>query len=74
MKRILAVMLFAALVGCTSRTEFGPCIGAFDDRDPMLTYKVSILNTVLAILFVETVIVPVWAVVDGALCPIGKKS
>lgn len=74
MKKTMAILfLAAALSGCTSSTEFGKCIGAFDDKDPKLTYKVSILNTVLAIIFVETIIVPVWVVVDEALCPVARK-
>lgn len=74
MRKLAAAVFLVLLVGCTSSTEHGPCIGAFDDRDPKLTYKVSVLNVFLAIIFVETIIVPIWVVVDETLCPIGRKS
>lgn len=73
MKKIAVIIMISLLAGCTSTTEFGSCIGAFDEKNPKLTYKVSIWNTVLAIIFVETIIVPVWVVVDEALCPVAKK-
>lgn len=74
MKRTIAILLLTAfLAGCTSSTEHGKCIGAFDDKDPKLTYKLSIWNTFLAIIFSETIIVPIWVVVDEALCPVAKK-
>lgn len=73
MRRLLFAFLLL-ISGCTTSTEYGPCIGAFDDRNPKLEYKVSILNTFLAILFIETIIVPIWVIVDETLCPVGKKS
>jgi hypothetical protein len=74
MRKLATAMFLMLLVGCTSATEYGSCIGAFDDRDPKLTYKVSIWNAFLAIIFVETIIVPIWVVVDETLCPVGRKS
>jgi hypothetical protein len=68
------VALFLLLAGCTSHTEFGPCIGAFDDRDPKLAYKVSVWNAFLGIIFIETIIVPIWIIVDETLCPIALKG
>lgn len=44
MKKLFAVFalcLALTATGCTSRTEFGPCIGAFDEKSPGLIYKVS---------------------------------
>ena len=73
MRKIIAVVVMALLIGCTSNTEFGPCIGAFDDRDQKLIYKVSVWNTFVAIIFIETIIVPVWVVVEEAQCPIARK-
>jgi hypothetical protein len=74
MKRIvLAVMLAAVLAGCTSRTEFGPCVGIGDDKDPKLTYKLSAWNLALAIVFIGVVIPPILVAVDETFCPVGKK-
>jgi hypothetical protein len=71
------IFIFAAIAilasGCTSRTEHGECIGAFDEGVPDLQYKLSIKNTVLAVLFSETIFVPVIVVANEARCPVGKK-
>lgn len=71
-----AAIIFAALLlsGCTTETDLGPRIGAFDERDPTLIYKVSVLNVALAVIFVETIIVPVVVVVDETVCPVAKKK
>lgn len=68
------LLLLSLLVGCTSRTEFGDCIGAFSDGDPGLRYEVSAWNIVLGIIFVETVIVPVFVVLDETMCPVARVA
>lgn len=74
MKKIIAVsMLIALLSGCTSHTEYGECIGVMDDKKPDLEYKLSVWNTVLAVVFAETIIVPVVTVASDISCPVGKK-
>lgn len=74
MKRtIAAILLLFALAGCTSSTEYGQCIGAFDDRDPKLTYKISVWNAFLGLFFAGTIIVPVWVIANETLCPEGRK-
>lgn len=75
MKRYIALLTLAALLsGCTSKTEFGECIGAFDDKKPGLEYKLSVWNTVLAVIFVETIVVPVVVVANQARCPVGPAA
>lgn len=72
--KLTAVLLIAALLaGCTSKTEFGDCIGIADDKKPDLQYKVSALNVALAIIFSETIVVPVVVLVSEVSCPIAKK-
>lgn len=72
MKRIfLALAIVALLSGCTKKTEYGDCIGAFDDRRPDLHYKADTGNVVLAIVFSETIIVPAVVVLDETMCPVG---
>ena len=72
MKKLFIVAMMAlALTGCTSATQYGQCIGAFEDKNPELTYKPSVWNVFLAILFSETIIVPVIVVIDETLCPNG---
>jgi hypothetical protein len=72
MRKVIALLALAALLsGCTSKNEFGECIGAFDDKKPGVEYKLSVWNTVLAVIFVETIVVPVVVVANQARCPIG---
>jgi len=71
-KRIALILTLAA--GCTSQTDFGPCIGAFDEKDPALTYKVSGWNIGMGLLFSEFIIPPVVVVVDETFCPVGRKG
>lgn len=69
MKRVIALLALAALMsGCTSKNEFGECIGAFDDKKPGLEYKLSVWNTFLAVVFVETIVVPIVVVADEVRC------
>jgi hypothetical protein len=75
MKKIVALAILVALMtGCASKTEFGDCIGAFEDKKPDLDYKLSVRNTVLAVIFSETVVVPVMVVANQTHCPVGKKK
>lgn len=72
-KLTILVLVVAMLSACTTETEFGRCIGVADDKDPALVYKLSVLNTVLASIFVATIFVPVIVLVDETFCPVGKK-
>ena len=74
MKKVLAVCMVLALSGCTSSTEFGACVGAFDDKDPSLKYKLSANNLVWAILGFGLVAPPIVVAVDETFCPVGRKD
>ena len=69
-------LLLAALsfVGCTSSTEFGSCVGMFEDKQPGLQYKYSTKNVVLGIVFFQTVFVPALVILNETYCPIGNKE
>lgn len=75
MKLSIIIVLAAAvlLTGCQKRTPYGECVGAFDDRQPHLEYKLSTRNTVLGIIFIETVFVPVIVVANETVCPVARK-
>ncbi len=73
-KWLALALVLLLLGGCTSETAFGPCIGGFDDRDPHLIYKVSGWNLAMAIVFIETIFVPIVVAVDETLCPIGRNE
>jgi len=74
MKTLSALILAALLCGCTSRTEFGECVGVGGDKRHDLSYKASGWNVFLAVLFFETIAVPVVVAVDQLYCPVGKKE
>lgn len=72
-KLLITLLLTTTLVGCTTKTEFGPCIGAFDEKDPAKIYKVSGWNIAMGILFMEFVVPPIVVLVDNTHCPVGNK-
>lgn len=72
-KLCIASILIALLAGCTSKTAHGPCIGAFDDRAPGVEYRMSVMNDVIAVIFVETIFVPVVVVAEQTMCPVGPS-
>lgn len=77
MKKFIAALLATlalATASCTSETDFGPCIGAFDEKDPGLIYKMSGWNIAMGIIFFELIVPPIIVVVDETLCPIGRKA
>lgn len=75
---LLAVFVAASSVtsSCTeSRTINGrdvSCVGIDDDRDPRYTYKVSWWNAAMAIVFIETIIVPIVILGDSINCPVAE--
>lgn len=72
MKYILITILLL-LMGCTSSTKYGKCIGFFDDKDSKLEYKANGANIFLAIFFHELIIPPVAVVLYETYCPVGVK-
>jgi hypothetical protein len=73
-KMIAAALMLALLTGCTSRTPYGQCIGAFDEKAPDVQYKVDGWNLAMAIIFFETVVVPVVVVATELRCPVATKK
>ena len=74
MKLIAILLVASALAGCTSKNEYGECIGAFDEKKPGVEYKLSAWNTVLAVIFSETIIVPVIVIANETRCPINAPA
>jgi hypothetical protein len=70
-KTIVAALMLALLAGCTTKTQYGECIGAFEDKKPGVEYKLSALNLALAIVFSETIVVPIVVIADETRCPVG---
>lgn len=74
MKRTFIIVLSAVLLlGCTTHTQYGKCIGLADDKNPALIYKVDAWNVFLGIVFFKTIIVPLYVVIDNTFCPVDKK-
>lgn len=67
------VMLLASLAGCVSSTEFGPCVGAFDDQNPALLYKLSARNLTLGVVFFEMIAPPILVVTGETFCPVAVR-
>jgi Slime mold cyclic AMP receptor len=75
MKKLLPILFIAALLaGCTTRTDYGDCVGINDNKDTHLVYKVSVWNAVLGVVFIETIIVPIIVIIDNLYCPVSKKD
>lgn len=75
MKKLLVLAtVLVALSSCTSKTEFGDCIGAFDKKDPNLEYKVSAWNVFWGVVGFELILPPIFVVVDQTHCPVGRSG
>lgn len=80
MKKTIATMLLALTMvfasGCRSSTSYGECVGIQeeDQMKPNLQYKLSVRNTVLGVIFFETIFAPaIWLFADFK-CPVGPKQ
>lgn len=76
MKSLLAVCLLVVLCGCESSTNYGMCVGAFEnnDRDPKLVYKISTINVAVAVVGFELIVPPVVVIANETFCPVGEKT
>jgi hypothetical protein len=73
MKKLLASLLVCGMLvsGCTQRNSKGSCVGLMDkDTKGAGEYEVSFWNAFLAVIFVETVIVPIVVVGYMLECPV----
>jgi hypothetical protein len=74
MKKTALIVIVVLLAGCTSNTEYGTCIGAFDEKDPKLTYKLSGWNAFMAVLGTSLLFIPtIMVVANNTFCPVAKK-
>ncbi len=72
MKRMLLTLAFLILSGCTYETEHGRCVGAFDEKDPALTYRLSVGNVFWGIVGFELLYPPIKVVADATFCPVAR--
>lgn len=75
MKKIITILSFILLFGtaCENKTEFGECRGVLEEKDPNAYYDLSYRNIVLAVIFSETFVVPIFVTLDGYECPVSKR-
>ena len=64
------MMLFSS---CTTKTQYGECVGVGDKQDPKLEYQLDKTNVLLGLVFVETVWVPAVVVLYELYCPVERK-
>lgn len=74
MKKLALILSLVLLSACTSKTDFGPCIGVTDDKNPKLDYKVSTWNVIVGVTFFELVAPPLVILFTEIQCPIGPKQ
>lgn len=74
MRYSLLFMAVLILSGCTSRTEFGECVGVADEKKPDLVYKLDAWNVFYGVLFSQTIIVPIVVLANETLCPVARKT
>lgn len=75
LKSLITAILTLALIGCTTQTSHGACVGLGDEdiQNPNKIYKLSVWNTILGVLFFETIVVPIVVVATVAKCPVADK-
>ncbi len=73
MRTIMSIFLLLSLGACTSHTEHGECVGLLDQHKPNLNYEVSVWNGFVAIVFGETIIVPLYTLAKQIQCPVSEK-
>lgn len=74
MKNLILIGILVFFTGCTTRTQYGRCIGFADTPDQALEYELSWWNAFVAGLFAESIIVPLYTVAYEIKCPIGYKK
>lgn len=70
---IVMLLICMSLIGCTGKTQYGECVGLMDEHNIELKYSVSVWNAFVAILFSETLVVPVYTLAKQIQCPTGRK-
>lgn len=74
MKRNIALLLVLLLAtSCTSKTEYGRCIGINEIERPELIYKPSVKNIMLGAFFFQMILPPIFVLGDQFYCPVGRK-
>lgn len=73
MKFLVILALTFGLVGCDSKTQFGPCVGLREMQNPSLNYELSVKNVAIGVFTIEMILPPIIVVAKQLFCPIGVK-
>lgn len=74
MKKLIAMLsLLTILSACSDHTVHGKCLGVLDTKDPAFEYSWSGNNVFWAVVFSETLVVPLVVVFDQFTCPVARK-
>ncbi len=71
---VFSLMLCFLVSGCTTSTRCGECVGLNGTEKVGVVYKYNALNIALAIIFFETVFVPVVVALDCVKCPLEDEK
>ena len=79
MNRRLWPVALVLLAGCDDAVQmpdgrFVECVGFGEERDSTVTYRVDKSNVAVAVVFAETVIVPIWVAMDNLFCPVVEDT
>lgn len=73
MKKMLmcAMLALVTLTGCTTANSKGKCVG-LDEKGKQagVEYKLSGWNVAMAVIFCETIVVPIVVILDDCKCPV----
>jgi hypothetical protein len=72
--KVLAVASVLMLAACTTRTDYGSCVGIGEKQNPKLHYKASAWNITMSVLFVELIAPPVVVALNETYCPVGPTE
>lgn len=71
--KILVILSCFLVTACTTKTQYGSCVGLNGGEDPKLEYKYSAWNLGMGIGFFGLIIPPIVVVLDELKCPVGVK-
>lgn len=74
MKKMFVVLMMLScfmFASCTTRTEYGECIGAFDTPNPNLQYSTSGWNVAMGVIGFEMLVPPIVVIASCTKCPVG---
>ena len=70
---MIATLILIGSIQCNSHGPAGPCIGAFDEKDPSKIYKLDGWNVFMGVLFSSCIVPPIIVLKDQTFCPVSDK-